>query len=137
MKLLSALGWIMGFLLALPADAELQIEVTQGADDAVNIAVVPFGWLGRGELPEELHRVIASDFQLSEAGVLKSGSTMRSKARPTGRVPVAVPKSSTQCSNGARGKTRGASHTTTTTVTRPPAVVISMSGKRFALKIAI
>ena len=65
MKLLSALGWIMGFLLALPADAELQIEVTQGADDAVNIAVVPFGWLGRGELPEELHRVIASDLQLS------------------------------------------------------------------------
>ena len=43
----------------------MQIEVTQGADDAVNIAVVPFAWLGRGELPEELHRVIASDLQLS------------------------------------------------------------------------
>ena len=24
-----------------------------------------FGWLGRGELPEELHQVIASDLQLS------------------------------------------------------------------------
>ena len=59
MKLLSAWGWIMGFMLTLPASAELQIEVTQGADDAVNIAVVPFAWLGRGELPEELHRVIA------------------------------------------------------------------------------
>ncbi|MDA9281816.1 Tol-Pal system beta propeller repeat protein TolB [Pseudomonadales bacterium] len=65
MKLLSVVGWVMGLMLALPAGAELQIEVTQGADDAVNIAVVPFGWLGRGELPEELHQVIASDLQLS------------------------------------------------------------------------
>jgi len=39
-KLLSVVGWVMGFMLALPAEAELQIEVTQGADDAVNIAVV-------------------------------------------------------------------------------------------------
>ena len=44
MKLLSVVGWVMGLMLALPTVAELQIEVTQGADDAVNIAVVPFGW---------------------------------------------------------------------------------------------
>ena len=37
MKLLSVVGWVMGLMLALPAGAELQIEVTQGADDAVNI----------------------------------------------------------------------------------------------------
>ena len=65
MKLLSVVCCVVGFILALPAVAELQIEVTQGADDAVNIAVVPFGWLGRGELPDEVHQVVASDLQLS------------------------------------------------------------------------
>ena len=58
MKLLSVVGWVMGLMLALPAGAELQIEVTQGADDAVNIAVVPFGWLGRGKRPEVFFKEI-------------------------------------------------------------------------------
>ncbi|MGY8852023.1 MAG: Tol-Pal system beta propeller repeat protein TolB [Pseudomonadales bacterium] len=62
---MSVVCCVVGFILALPAVAELQIEVTQGADDAVNIAVVPFGWLGRGELPDEVHQVVASDLQLS------------------------------------------------------------------------
>ena len=50
---------------AVGSSAELQIEVTQGADNAVRIAVVPFNWRGRGELPLDIHEVITADLRLS------------------------------------------------------------------------
>ena len=50
---------------AVASSAELQIEVTQGADNAVRIAVVPFNWRGRGELPLDIHEVITADLRLS------------------------------------------------------------------------
>lgn len=52
-------------LLALPAQAELRIEVTKGVDNAVRVAVVPFAWRGPGGLPEDVTNVIDSDLTLS------------------------------------------------------------------------
>lgn len=51
--------------LSLKVGAELQIEVTQGADNAVRVAVVPFEWRGRGELPLDIHEVVTADLALS------------------------------------------------------------------------
>ena len=51
--------------LSLNVGAELQIEVTQGADNAVRVAVVPFEWRGRGELPLDIHEVVTADLALS------------------------------------------------------------------------
>jgi len=45
--------------------AELRIEVTQGVDNAVRVAVVPFEWRGRGVLPLEVSAVINADLALS------------------------------------------------------------------------
>ena len=36
----------------MTASGELQIEITQGADNAVIVAVVPFDWRGRGDFPK-------------------------------------------------------------------------------------
>ncbi len=45
--------------------AELRIEVTQGVDNAVRIAVVPFEWRGRGTLPQQVADIVSSDLRLS------------------------------------------------------------------------
>lgn len=63
--ILRALLIIGSMLAVMPAHSELQIEVTQGADDAVKIAVVPFDWRGRGALPEEVHEIVTADLRLS------------------------------------------------------------------------
>ncbi len=47
------------------AYAELRIVVTQGVDNAMRIAVVPFEWRGQGRLPEDLADIVTSDMQLS------------------------------------------------------------------------
>ncbi|XOV87464.1 MAG: Tol-Pal system beta propeller repeat protein TolB [Pseudomonadota bacterium] len=55
-------------LLLLPISrsfADLRIEVTQGIDNAVRIAVVPFAWRGAGGLPEDVTEIIDSDLTLS------------------------------------------------------------------------
>ena len=59
------------FLLALmlaftgTAAAELRIGVTQGVDNAVRVAVVPFEWNKRRGLPEDVSAIIESDLRLS------------------------------------------------------------------------
>ena len=63
--ILRALLIIGSMLAVMPAHSELQIEVTQGADNAVKIAVVPFDWRGRGALPEEVHEIVTADLRLS------------------------------------------------------------------------
>ncbi len=45
--------------------SELRIEVTQGVDNGVRIAVVPLQWRGSGKLPLEVGEVIGSDLRLS------------------------------------------------------------------------
>ena len=53
------------FLCVSSAYAELRIVVTQGVDNAMRIAVVPFEWRGQGRLPEDLAGIVTSDMQLS------------------------------------------------------------------------
>lgn len=56
----------LAFCLQLSfAQAELRIEVTQGVDNAVRIAVVPFDWRERKSLPEDISEIVSSDLQLS------------------------------------------------------------------------
>ncbi len=47
------------------ARAELTIEITQGNDEAVPVAVVPFAWNGSGVLSEDIAGIIANDLRLS------------------------------------------------------------------------
>lgn len=52
-------------LLACHTHAELRIEITQGVDNAVSVAVVPFAWRGKRQPPMQVHEVISSDLGLS------------------------------------------------------------------------
>ncbi len=45
--------------------AELRIEITQGLDKAVKIAVVPFAWKGKRNSPAKLDQIIANDLRIS------------------------------------------------------------------------
>ncbi len=62
-KLLSVLLVLLG--LAGNAQAVIEIEITQGGESAIPIAIVPFGWSGAGEAPEDIAAIISSDLQRS------------------------------------------------------------------------
>ena len=49
----------------LHAQQTLNIVITQGVDDPVPIAIVPFGWEGFGVLPENITDVVSSDLRNS------------------------------------------------------------------------
>ena len=46
-------------------NSELRIEITQGLDKAVKIAVVPFAWKGKRNSPANLDQIIANDLRIS------------------------------------------------------------------------
>jgi TolB protein len=47
------------------AYAQLVIEITRGQEDAVPIAIVPFGWEAAGQPPFDIAEVVAADLQRS------------------------------------------------------------------------
>lgn len=51
--------------LASPAAAVIEIEITQGGDNAIPIAIVPFGWSGDGAPPEDIADIVDADLQRS------------------------------------------------------------------------
>jgi len=53
------------FVVACAARAELTIEITQGRDEAVSIAVVPFGWNVQADLNASLDGIVAADLERS------------------------------------------------------------------------
>src|SRR5690606_23790194 len=62
----SVIGLLMLPLAWLTADAELRIEISQGVDKAVPIAVVPFGWQGTAaDAPFDVAALVAADLQRS------------------------------------------------------------------------
>ncbi len=68
---LSAFLLLVALMFVRPASAELVIEITQGVDGALPIAVVPFDTSQLGvELPVDIARIVASD--LNRSGVLRS-----------------------------------------------------------------
>ncbi len=52
-------------LLVLPARAELTIEITQGVDQPVPLAVVPFAWNGASALPQDVSGIVSADLYRS------------------------------------------------------------------------
>lgn len=52
-------------LASMPVLAQLRIEISQGVSEAVPVAVVPFGYEGRGEPPLDAGELIAGDLQRS------------------------------------------------------------------------
>lgn len=52
-------------LFAITARAELVIEITEGNDSALPIAIVPFGWKGAGAPPADAAFVVAADLERS------------------------------------------------------------------------
>lgn len=50
-------------LASVRASAELNIVITQGVDNPVPIAVVPFAWEGTGFLSEDISQIVADDLQ--------------------------------------------------------------------------
>ena len=55
-----ALSWF-----AVAANAQLVIEITKSAEDAVPIAIVPFGWTSSGAAPFDVAEVVAADLRRS------------------------------------------------------------------------
>ncbi len=59
----------LGLFVAAPVGAELTIEIRQGRDDALPVAVVPFGWRGQGAAPTDIGSIVG--FDLARSGQLK------------------------------------------------------------------
>jgi TolB protein len=55
----------LGLLLSQLAFAQLTIQISQGVDNPVPIAIVPFEWTGFGVLPENLTDIIGNDLRNS------------------------------------------------------------------------
>lgn len=59
-------GLVSGLLMALwvtSAQAALNIQITQGVDNPIPIAVVPFSWEGDGLLSEDIAQVVMNDLE--------------------------------------------------------------------------
>ena len=65
-RLMSLLGLLCLWLVsASNVHAVIEIEITQGGESAIPIAIVPFGWKGNGSPPEDIAAIIAADLQRS------------------------------------------------------------------------
>ena len=59
---------LASLMLLLPlgvTQAVIEIEITQGGDNAISIAVVPFGWFGSGTAPDEIASIVTADLARS------------------------------------------------------------------------
>jgi TolB protein len=80
-KLLCCWTLIWLLLSVSVANAELRIEISQGVDQAVPVAVVPFAWEGRGAAPYNVTDVISTD--LARSGRFKPLAPADMLERPT------------------------------------------------------
>jgi len=76
-------------LITVSARAELVIEVTQGKQSAMPIAVVPFAWSGSTPPPEDVSAIIAND--LASSGYFRVMDESNMISRPTELAQVAYP----------------------------------------------
>lgn len=61
LRKLSSFAVLLGFLLASPAWADIDIVVTKGYDTQTKIAIVPFFWEGSQALPERVENLITNN----------------------------------------------------------------------------
>jgi TolB protein len=77
--------WILAFLVLFAwqqiARADLTIEITEGVEGALPIAVVPFGWQAKQSLPEDVAAIVNAD--LARSGRFKTLPEVDMLARPT------------------------------------------------------
>ena len=79
--------WVRYFLavfLALVwanARAELTVQITKGMDDAIPIAIVPFGWTQPSRLPEDVASIVEAD--LHRSGQFRPLARADMLSRPT------------------------------------------------------
>lgn len=84
MKLRAALVCLMLSLLSHGAWAALSIQITQGVDNPIPIAIVPFSWEGDGVLSEDIAQIVMNDLEqvgefraLSRSNMLSMPSEQR------------------------------------------------------------
>jgi len=63
------------------SSAELTIEITEGVEGTLPIAVVPFAWLGAGEPPQDIAKIVSND--LLRSGRFDPMATNDMLAKPT------------------------------------------------------
>lgn len=78
-KLLVCIGALM--VAPLLSAAELNIEITQGVDNPIPVAVVPFGWNGEGSAGEDVAGVISDN--LEQVGEFETLSRANMLSLPT------------------------------------------------------
>ena len=55
----------LSLLYGAQARAVMEIEITRGGQDAMPIAIVPFGWQGNHALPQDVAQIVADDLSRS------------------------------------------------------------------------
>ena len=63
MRQMRHIFWLTLLLTHTVTAAELNIEITQGVDNPIPIAIVPFSWEGNNALSEDVAAVVAADLQ--------------------------------------------------------------------------
>jgi len=61
----SALGLVATLMVALPAHAQLTVQITRGVADPIAVAIVPFGWSAAGAAPYDVAATVAADLERS------------------------------------------------------------------------
>jgi TolB protein len=65
LKTVRHLFFVLLACFAAQAQAQLQIEITRGQENAVPVAIVPFGWTATGTPPGDLAQIVANDLRSS------------------------------------------------------------------------
>ena len=70
-------SFLLLLLTSFSARAELSIQITQGVDNPIPIAVVPFAWEGSGVLSEDVGQIVINDLeQVGEFRSLSPGNML-------------------------------------------------------------
>jgi TolB protein len=66
-QIITATALLSVWLLMMPALAlaVIEIEITSGGENAIPIAIVPFGWVGEGQPPDDIAAIVSADLQRS------------------------------------------------------------------------
>jgi TolB protein len=56
---------VVALAIALPARAQLTVQITQGVEDPIPVAIVPFGWESQGAAPYDVAATVAADLERS------------------------------------------------------------------------